>query len=95
MVYSHLRMRCPVEEAMVRYDRWIGAPELGPPRLVRERDKIDLALAEGTWLGLAVYIYASGPWTVFEELSGGLAPAVGHGLDDARRERRSGVRGLQ
>jgi hypothetical protein len=57
MVFSYLRMRCPVEEAMARYGRWIGAPELGPPRLVRERDKIDLALADGTWLGLAVFIY--------------------------------------
>jgi hypothetical protein len=27
MVYSHLRMLCPVEEAMARYGRWIGAPE--------------------------------------------------------------------
>jgi hypothetical protein len=57
---------------MARYGRWIGAPELGPPRLVRERDKIDLALNDGNWLGLAVYIYASGTWTVIEELSGGL-----------------------
>jgi hypothetical protein len=73
MVSSYLRMRCPVEEAMARYGRWIGAPELGPPRLVRERDKLDLALADGDWLGLAAYIFASGPWTVFEELSGGLA----------------------
>jgi hypothetical protein len=73
MVSIYLRMRCPMEEAMARYGRWIGAPELGPPRLVRERDKIDLALADGNWSGLAVYIYASDPWTVFEELSGGLA----------------------
>jgi hypothetical protein len=73
MVSSYLRMRCPVEEAMARYGRWIGKPELGPPRLVAERDKIDVALADGKWLGLAVFIYASGPWTVFEELSGGLA----------------------
>jgi hypothetical protein len=48
-----------------------------------ERDKIDLALADGNWLGLAVFIYASGPWTVFEELSGGLSvgfPEVWLGL---------------
>jgi len=72
MVSSHVRIRCPLEEAMARYGRWIGAPELGPRRLVRERDKIDLAIADGDWLGLAVYIYPSGPWTVFEEISGGL-----------------------
>lgn len=46
MVFSYLRIRCPVEEAMARYGRWIGAPELAPPRLVRERDKIDLALED-------------------------------------------------
>ena len=79
MVSSYLRMRCPVEEAMARYGRWIGVPELGPPRLVRERDKIDLALADGNWLGLAVYIYASDSWTVFEELSGGLATRSAEG----------------
>ena len=73
MVSSYVRMRSPMEEAMARYGRWIGAPEIGPPRLVQERDKIDLALADGDWLGLAVFIYASGPWTVIEELSGGLA----------------------
>jgi hypothetical protein len=73
MVFSYVRMRSPLEDAMARYGRWIGAPEVGPPRLVRERDTIDLALEGGNWLGLAVFIYASGPWTVFEELSGGLA----------------------
>ena len=72
MVSSYLRMRCPLEEAMARYGRWIGSPELAPARLVRERDAIDLALADGEWLGLAVFIYASGPWAVFEELSGAL-----------------------
>jgi hypothetical protein len=72
MVFSYLRLRCPVEEAMARYGRWIGKAELGPPQLVRERDKIDLALQDGDWLGLAVFIYASGPWTVVEEVSGGL-----------------------
>jgi hypothetical protein len=73
MVSSYVRMRCPLEEAMARYGRWIGLPELGPPRLVAERDATDLASPDGDWLGLAVLIYASGPWTVIEELSGGLA----------------------
>ena len=73
MVSSYLRIRCPVEEAMARYGQWVGAPELEPPRLVRERDKIDLALEDDNWLGLAVFIYASDQWTVIEELSGGLA----------------------
>jgi hypothetical protein len=72
-VLSYARLRCPLEEAMARYSRWIEVPQVSPPRLVRERDAIDLALADGEWLGLAVFIYSSGPWTVFEELSGGLA----------------------
>ena len=71
-VSSYLRMRCAPEEAMERYRRWIGRPELAPSRVVAERDKIDLALADGDWLGLAVFVYSSGPWTVFEELSSGL-----------------------
>ena len=74
MVLSYVRIRCPLEEAMARYGRWIGKPELQPPRLVRERDSINLALASpDEWLGLAVFIYGFGPWTVIEELSGGLA----------------------
>src|SRR5215211_5618834 len=71
-VSSYLRLCCPLEEALARYGRWIGAPEVVPPRVVRDRDKIDLALADCEWLGLAVFIYASAPWTVFEELSSGL-----------------------
>jgi hypothetical protein len=58
---------------MERYGPWIGTAELVPPRLVRDDEAIDLALAGGDWIGLAVYIYAWGSWTVFEELSGGLA----------------------
>ena len=71
MVSSYVRMLCPVDEAMSRYGRWVGSPELAPPRLVPERDAIDLALEDEEWLGLAVFIYASGEWAVIEELSGG------------------------
>ena len=73
MVSSYVRIHCPLEDALARYGRWIGQPQLAPPRLVAERDKIDLALANGDWLGLAVFVYACDQWTVFEELSGGLA----------------------
>ena len=72
-VSSYVRLPCPLEEAMARYGRWIGLPEVAPRRLVPERDAIDLALADGEWMGLAVFVYASAPWTVIEELSGGLA----------------------
>jgi hypothetical protein len=76
-VHSYVRLRCPLEDAMARYGRWIGAPEVSPPRLVRERDAIDLAVSDGEWLGLAVLIFASGLWTVFEELSSGLESRPG------------------
>ena len=73
MVSSYVRIRCALEDGMARYGRWIKSPEVAPPRVVRERDAIDLACEDEQWLGLAVFIYASGPWTVIEELSGGLA----------------------
>jgi hypothetical protein len=73
MVSSYIRLRCPLEEGMARYGRWINAPEVAPPGVVLERKAIDLATAGEQWLGLAVFIYASGPWTVIDELSGGLA----------------------
>lgn len=76
-VHSYMRLRCPMEEAMARYGRWIAAPEVSPPQLVPERDAVDLAVADGDWLGLAVFIYAAGPWTVFEELSNGLESRPG------------------
>src|SRR5262245_26005808 len=69
---SYLRVRWPIEEAMDRYGRWLGKQEVEPPRLVGDDEAIDLALADGEWRGLAVYVYRSDPWTVFEELSGGL-----------------------
>lgn len=71
-VSSYVRIRCPLEEGMARYGRWIGAPELGPPRLVPERDIFDLAFSDEQPLGLAVFVFASDPWTVIEEVSGGL-----------------------
>ena len=72
-VLSYVRLRYALAEGLDRYGRWIDAPEVAPRRLVRERDAIDLALANEEWLGLAVFVYASGPWTVIEELSGGLS----------------------
>ena len=72
-VSSYVRLRCPLEEAMGRYGRWIGSPEVSPLRAVQERDALDLALADGEWMGQAVFIYTSESWTVIEELSAGLA----------------------
>ena len=72
MVTSNLRLKGPRTDAMARYGRWIGAPEVEPARLVSDDEYIDLALKDGDWRGLAVYIYQAGDWTVFEEVSGGL-----------------------
>src|SRR4026208_630994 len=72
MVTSYLRLKRPRVDAMARYGRWIGAPEVEPARLGRDAAYIAPALADGDWRGLAVYIYEAGDWTVFEEVSGGL-----------------------
>lgn len=70
---SYLRVRWTVEEAMARYGRWLGLPEVAAPHPVGDREAIDLALVDGDWRGLAVYVFRSDPWTVFDDLSGGLA----------------------
>ena len=72
-VLSYVRLRCALAEGLDRYGRWVGTPEVAPRRLVRDRDAIDLALDNEEWRGLAVFVYAFGPWTVIEELSGGLS----------------------
>jgi hypothetical protein len=74
MVLSYIRIPCSIEEAMARYGRWIGRPEVAAPRLIPERDRVNLALDAATeeWLGLAVFVYESNGWAVIEEVSGGL-----------------------
>ena len=69
---AFLMLRRPLAEALSRYGAWIGTPELGPPREVAEDEALELALEGDQWKGLAVYVFSSGPWTVFDELSGGL-----------------------
>lgn len=74
MVSSHIRLRAPIEEAMTRFGRWIGTAEIAVPRLVSDRNAVDAALgADGEWLGYTVWVYPADSWTVFEEVSGGLA----------------------
>lgn len=74
---SYLRMRRPLADAMFRYGNWIGVPELIPPQDVSASDVIELALEEGRWRGLAVYVFAAQDWTVFQEVSGGLSGRAG------------------
>ena len=68
MVRMYVRIRCPLDEAMRRYGRWIARPEVEPARVVPERKMIDLALTDGDWKGLAVFVYPSGEWSVIEEV---------------------------
>jgi hypothetical protein len=73
MVFSYIRIRCPVDEAMARYGRWIGRPALGPPEWIPDDDRIDRALdGNEQWLGLAVFFFESDGWAIVEEISGGL-----------------------
>jgi hypothetical protein len=73
MVFSYIRISLPLEEVMARYGRWIDRPAVGPPQLIPEGESVDRALDEGEqWLGLAVFIYESGGWTIVDEVSGGL-----------------------
>jgi hypothetical protein len=74
---SYLMLRRPLEDAMARYGAWIGAPELAPPEKIDADEAIDAALDNDQWKGLAVFVFPSGPWTVFEELSGGLSSRPG------------------
>lgn len=82
---SYLRMRRPLEDAMARYNAWIGGRALAAFPEVTDTEAIDLALENPVtpthialaslpwnWRGLAVLVYAVGPWTVFQEISGGL-----------------------
>ena len=71
-VYTYLRLHCRREEAMARYGPWLELAEVEPPRLVRERDSLDLALKDGEWRGLGTFLFVYGPWTVFELLGGSL-----------------------
>ena len=71
-VYTYLRLHSRREEAMARYGRWLGLAEVEPPRLVRERDHLDLAVTDGEWRGLGTFVFVYGPWTVFELLGGSL-----------------------
>jgi len=44
-----------------------------PPASARDHSVTNFSSAGQDWLGLAVFFYASGPWTVIEEISGGLS----------------------
>jgi hypothetical protein len=71
---SYLRLRLPIAEALKRFSGWIGYPQLGPPRKVKSSKVVDAACKNGYWRSVvAVFIYESEDWTVFDDQTGHLA----------------------
>jgi hypothetical protein len=74
MCPSYARIRLPLAEAMARFGEWIGHPPLEPPKKLKWNQVVDAACEGDAWRSLvAVFIYESGEWTVFEDQSGHLA----------------------
>ena len=71
---SYFRINLPIDESLTRFSQWIGLPELSPPTKVRLLRAVDAACENGVWRSLvAVYVYESSHWTVFEDFTGYLA----------------------
>ena len=74
MCPSYARIRLPLGEALSRFSQWIGLPELEPARKVKSSKSVDEACKDGDWRSVvAVFIYESAQWTVFEDLTGHFA----------------------
>ena len=74
MCPSFARIRLPMDVALSRFSQWIGLPELEPPKKVRSSKSVDEACTNGVWRSVvAVYVYESKGWTVFDDLTGHLA----------------------
>jgi hypothetical protein len=74
MCPSYARIRLPIAEAMTRFAQWIGLPPLGAPTKLKWNQAVDAACQDGEWRCLvAVFIYESGEWTVFDDQTGHLA----------------------
>lgn len=71
---SYVRIRVPIAEAMPRFSDWTELAQVAPPREVKSRDAVDEACEDGQWrCRVAVFVYESDGWTVFEDLTGHLA----------------------
>lgn len=71
---SYARIRLPIVDAMPRFSEWIGLPQLATPKKLKSNDVVGAACKNGVWRSLvAVFIYQSGEWTVFDDLTGHLA----------------------
>lgn len=71
---SYARIRLPLAQAMARFSQWLNLAELEPPKKLEWRHVIDAACENGNWRSVvAVYIYESQGWAVFDDLTGHLA----------------------
>jgi hypothetical protein len=71
---SYVRIRLPMAEALPRFSEWIGLPPLGPPTPVQASQVVEAACEKGRWRSpVGVFVYESGGWTVFDDLTGHLA----------------------
>jgi hypothetical protein len=71
---SYARIRLPMDDALSRFSQWITLPELSPPQKVKGIETVEKACKNGVWRSVvAVSVYESGKWTVFEDLTGHLA----------------------
>jgi hypothetical protein len=71
---SYARIRLPMAEALARFGEWIALPSLGPPKNLQWNEVVDVACMDGVWRSVvAVFIYESGEWTVFDDQTGHLA----------------------
>jgi hypothetical protein len=59
---------------MLRFSQWVGLPASAPPRKVKSANAAKEACRNGVWRSrVAVYVYESSAWTVFDDLTGHLA----------------------
>ena len=71
---SYARIRLPIDDALSRFSRGIALPELSPPEKVKSNEAVRKACKNAVWRSIiAVYVYESGQWTVFDDLTGHLA----------------------
>lgn len=74
MCPSYVRIRLPIREALARFERWIELPALASAKKIRLFDVVDKTCKNGQWRSIvAVFVYESGDWTVFEDQTGHLA----------------------
>jgi hypothetical protein len=71
---SYVRIRLPQDDALRRFAGWQGLSDVGPLIPSNSADAVALACDEqGQWKGQTVVVSPVQDWTLFEDLTGGLA----------------------